>query len=564
MSRLTQFLTVSDDKSIKKRRIFWLSLSLTFSAIYALLGLREAFASEYVVQDDARQHVFWMMRFLDADLFPNNPIADYFESVAPAGYKAVYQIPAMLGINPLLLNKLFPMFLGLITTGYCFGVAMQLLPIPATGFMATLLFNQNLWMKDDLASGTPRAFLFPFFLAFLYYLLRRNVWGVAGAIALLGLFYPHYMLVASVILFLRLFDWENRRLRLSQNRTDLMLGAVGLIVAFVVLLPYALSSSRFGPTITAAQARLLPDFLPEGRTQFFDDNPWMFWLNGRRSGFFPRFFFAPATLWLGMLLPFLMQFSAKFPLARQVKNQVLFWQILLAALVMFFAAHILVFRLHVPSRYTGHNLRIILSFATAIALTLVLEFLCRNARNNRLLLVPAGFLVAALILYPIFVPEFPLTNYEVGKVPGLYEFFQKQPKDIAIASLAEEANNLPSFSQRSILTGRKYAVPYQVGYYNQFIQQTNDVIRAQYSPNLAELKDFHQKYSVDFWLLERTAFMPDYVANNEWIGLYQPAATETVEKLKQGTIPVLTKFMDKCKVFEVKNLVVLQAECINR
>jgi len=33
----------------------------------------------------------------------------------------------------------------------------------------------------------------------------------------------------------------------------------------------------------------------------------------------------------------------------------------------------------------------------------------------------------------------------VGEVPALYEFFQKQPKDILIA-LAEEANNLPTFS----------------------------------------------------------------------------------------------------------------------
>lgn len=62
---------------------FWFSLSLTFSAIYSILGLREAFSSEYVVQDDARQHVFWMLRFLDPELFPQDLIANYFQSVAP-------------------------------------------------------------------------------------------------------------------------------------------------------------------------------------------------------------------------------------------------------------------------------------------------------------------------------------------------------------------------------------------------------------------------------------------------------------------------------------------------
>ncbi len=56
--------------------IFWLSLSLTFSGIYSYLALREGFSNPYIVQDDARQHVFWMERFLDSELFPNDLIAD--------------------------------------------------------------------------------------------------------------------------------------------------------------------------------------------------------------------------------------------------------------------------------------------------------------------------------------------------------------------------------------------------------------------------------------------------------------------------------------------------------
>ena len=467
-----------------------------------------------------------------------------------------------LGINPLLLNKLLPMVLGIVTTGYCFAVSMQLLPIPATGLMATLLMNQAIWMKDDLVSGTPRAFLYPFFMAFLYYLLRRNLVGVAVAIALLGSFYPQYTFVAVVLLVLRVLDWQN-------NRSDLLLCATGLGVAFLVLLPYALSSSKFGPTITAEAARQLPDFLPGGRTQFFHENPWHFWINGRRSGFFPRYFFAPATLWLGVLLPIFMRFSDKFTLAKQVKNGVLLLQILLASLVMFFIAHAAIFKLHVPSRYTGYNLRIIMSFAAAIALTILIDKILTSAKEDPFFLIPLSIvpklcmgMLLILIFYPAFVSDFPETNYRIGKTPALYEYFQKQPKDILIASLAEEANNLPSFSQRSILTGRKYAVPYQVGYYNQFRQRTSDLIRAQYSPKLTEVKDFIKKYGIDFWLLERTAFTTDYVANDEWLAQYQPATKAAIEKLKQGAIPALSKVTNRCKVFEVDNLLVLQAECI--
>lgn len=87
-----------------------------------------------------------------------------------------------------------------------------------------------------------------------------------------------------------------------------------------------------------------------------------------------------------------------------------------------------------------------------------------------------------------------------------------QPQDIRIASLAEEANNIPTFAQRSILVGREYAIPYHWGYYRQFRQRTLHLIRAQYSGDWATLQNFARKYGVDFWLLEKSAFALEYLA----------------------------------------------------
>ena len=53
-SRLRQFVTASSTKTLDR---FWLGLSLTFAAYYAILGMRQAFQSAYVVQDDARAYV---------------------------------------------------------------------------------------------------------------------------------------------------------------------------------------------------------------------------------------------------------------------------------------------------------------------------------------------------------------------------------------------------------------------------------------------------------------------------------------------------------------------------
>ena len=571
ITRLHRLSTPAISKTSRFRVTFWLSLSLAFAAIYSFLGWREAFSSEYVVQDDARQHVFWMLRFLDPELFPQDLIANYFQSVAPPGYTALYHAAASVGINPLLLNKLLPTVLGLITTGYCFGVCLQMLPLPSAGFAATLLLNQILWMKEDLVSATPRAFAYPLFLAFLYYLLRRSWLGSAVAIALLGLFYPHYVFVSAGILIIRLWDWKIGRLRLSQNRKDYLLCATGIGVALLVLLPYALKSSEFGPAITASEARQLPEFLPGGRTQFFHENPWKFWFNGQRSGILPRSLFTPVTVYIGLLLPLLQRFPSQFPLVKKVTSEItLLPQIALASLVMFFAAHALLFKLHVPSRYTGQSLRIIMALAAGIVLIVMLDAvfhwagLAKRHLQMRRQFLELGTVVlvgGALVFYPSFVKGFPFAKYKVGEVPALYEFFQKQPQDILIASLAEEANNIPTFSQRSILVGREYAIPYQVGYYNQFRQRTIELIRAQYSQDLAQIQNFLRTYGVDFWLLDRAAFTPEYVATNEWIRQYQPAAKEALVKLQQGTTPVLSSVMKRCSVFETEGLVVLQAEC---
>ncbi len=182
ITRLHRFLTAPTAKTSNQLR-FWLSLSLAFAIFYSFLDLQQAFSSTYVVQDDARVYLSWMQRFLEPGLLPGDLLTDYFQSVTPSGYTALYRLIAGVGIDPLLLSKFLPVCLRLLTTGYCFALCMQIFPLPAAGFITTLLLNQSLSMRDDLASSTPRAFIFLLFIAFLSYLLRRSLLPCLGAIA---------------------------------------------------------------------------------------------------------------------------------------------------------------------------------------------------------------------------------------------------------------------------------------------------------------------------------------------------------------------------------------------
>ncbi len=554
---------------------FYLSLSLGFAIVCGWLALKEGFSSQWIVQDDARQHVFWMLRYLDPELYPDDLIADYFQSVAPVGYTSLYKIAAAVGISPLIFNKLLPPVIGLLSAWYGFLFCKQIFPLPLGCLITSLLLNQALWMKDDMISGTPRAFVYPLLLAFLYYLAKRSLIPCAIAIALLGMFYPQCVFLASGMLILQLFKWQGIRPSLVRDRNIYYFSLSGLAVAFVVMLPYALHVSEFGPTITRAEALQLPDFYDKGRAKFFKYSFWDYIFGGGRSGMLPRSLYAPETLRFGFLLPIISNFSGKFPLLKQITEKIwLLLHLIIVSVVMFALAHAVLFKLHLPSRYTGYSFRIVLALTAGIVLTAILDALWRQLKlpQNRQNIwtigqkLLAGLLsvaiAIAILLYPSLEGNFPNTQYRTGTATALYEFFRQQPKDIMIASLLPEADNLPTFAQRSILVSREYAIPYHMGYYRPFRQRAIDLITAQYSPEIAVVTEFIQKYDITFWLWSEAIFIPEYIHDNNWIRQHKPFAQNAIASLRQGKTPAVLDYQDRCTVFADGTYTVIDAKCI--
>lgn len=566
-SQMQVFSTIPIERENQQNKsrsvvIFWYSLSLAFAITYIVIGMQQGFSSKYVVSDDAREYLPWVYRYFNKDLFPNDLIADYFQSVTPIGYSLIYKITTFLGIDPILFSKILPIVLGIITTSYCFAVCMQILAVPMAGFMASLLLNQSLGLHDDLFSATPRDFIYPVFLAFIYYLLRNSWVGTLSAIALQALIYPLIAFVDLLILFLRLFSFQNRRISFAQNRKDFRLFATAMIICGAIILAYAIQASQFGPTITAAVARTMPDYWPGGRVSYFTHNTISFWLDGRDSGCLALI--APLQLLIGFLLPIILYFPSRFPLVKQVKDNIkILPQVVIACLTMFFTAHAVAFKLHWPSRYTHHTFKMVLALASAIALTVIIDAVLQWSKANKRQFVTFGFagiIGVVLIFYPSTLKSFPKTPYVTGTVPVLYEFLLQQPQDIVIASTSEEADNIPIFANRSVLVGKEFALPFHTKYYAQLKQRMLDIINTQYSQNIDQVKDFIQKHRITYWLLERSAFTSEYIVNNNWLQQYQPAAQQAINKLQNP--PILSTLMDSCAVIKTDNLVLLLAECI--
>jgi hypothetical protein len=568
--RLEWLLAEPVGKKLDLRTILWLAFALTASVYFASLALHQAFSSPYILQDDSRQHVFWTARFIDADLFPGDLIANYFQAIAPSGYAALYQLAARIGLDPFLFSKLLPMALGLATTIFCFAASMELFAVPSAAFISSLALNESLWLRNGLVSATPRAFSAPLFAAFIFFMLRGSaIWAIV-AIGLMGLFFPSAMLVALGVFALRIIKFENRRFTLSRERRDYALCLLALIAAGLAVAPFAIKSASFGPIVTASEGRLMPEFLPKGRMAVFRQGFIDYWLTGSHTGMLPASLFSTAGICLGLLLPAIIFFPKRLPLVKSISGGIaIFPKIALASLALFFAANALLFRLYLPSRFTVNSFRILLALASGMSAIALLDAIFKWANRSpqslarqAVALVSVAALGVAIVIPQAITGVWIDTRYKKGQSAPLYEFLSSQPKDALTASLSNEADNLPMFTRRPVLINREIALPFHKAYYSQIRQRAIDLINAQYSADISELQRFIQKYNVSFLLVDADAFAPEYLTRDRWLMQFQPEAKSVADKLRQGTIPALSKLTDQCSVMKTTDMTLVSAECI--
>ena len=568
---LHSLLTKTTQQSTKRQLYLWLALSLASTAICMAQTFSELRERSYIIQDDARQFVPWMERFADPGLFPQDMIADYFQAVTPIGLKAIYGLGIHLGLSAILVSQLLPPILGAIAAIYCFGLSLEIFPVPAAACLSTILFSQGLWLEDDLSSATARAFIYPCFLAFLFYLLKKAPKACLLTIVVTTLFYPQISLICFGILTLRLV-YQSKGLRFSQDKSDYWLWAIAVVLAGAIALGFQQTSGEFGPVVTLEQARNQAEFLQirgdMGRNIFFHDNPLKFWFANTRSGMF--FGLLPPIVITAFYFPFCRRRPTQF--LQQVKPKItLLNQVLLVSFGLFFLAHLLLFRLYLPNRYVYHSLRIVLPLFAGIVLFVWFEAGLRGViqatshRKRAISLLKASSL-AFLIIFSIhlfFDYGYTVANqaYIKGKEYVLYDFLKQQPKDILVASIATEANNISTFTHRSVLYSKEYALAYHTGYYQQIRQRLEDIVAAQYSPEISDVKRVVEKYGIDFWLLRRNAFELDYIQDTTEIRLLE-LDTIIPQQIQTGPQPLIAQKMEQCQMLSSDRLILLDANCL--
>ena len=569
-----------EDKKNTSSYIIGLCLALAFALVPALETLIISFERPYTIQDDARQFLFWMQQWRDPELFNKDPIAEYFKSVTPPGYAALHYVLDKLGIEPFLANKLLVPPLFILTAALAYNLAYSVRPITAVAIAASWLTCFFLSLIDQsLLSATPRAFAVPLLLWFLLSVSQNSSFQTAVSCLLQALFYPTIALVSAGVLVLLIFRWKHCERSVEINDKQIWPMLIGNVAIGFGLLPFILTSDSYGSIITAADAAALPAFQVGGRSAFFLDGFIETYICGARAGLLPVEWgcgeafrqdlgFAPflafSLLVFTFSVPNMLWYFTNRTVGRKpgaFENRVqLFSLVLISSSCWFIAAHVLLFDLHLPSRYTQHALRATMWIAAAL---LMGPPLIAAGRKYAPKLFGSLAVLSALIFFilPLFLTVSPYANYISGQHPKLYEHVKQLPKDALIASLSIEADNIPSFSSRRVLSAREYAIPYSLPYINNLRTATKSLIYAQYGNSPNALIGFLDLYQPTHLLIDMRSKNAGFLKQQWWHNDY-PAAAEWAIKNISSRLPFLFNLMQECKTVSSGPLILASTNCL--
>lgn len=546
--------------SARRQRLFWLALAIAVALGFGLRASRPALVNPTVIHDDVRQHVFWVPRLHDPALFAGDWIADYYQSQAPSGYLAVYWL-VTLAVDAVLASKLLPLVLTVALAVAAFWLGWALWRRADAATLGAVLLAWSVWHYDDVASATPRAYALPLLAVQLAALASRRWWLALAVLPVQALLYPLGCAVPVVTIGLWTI-WQTGGLR-AAIRPLMQLGAVTLVALALVGLEQ-LDTARYGPTVSAETARTMSEFQQGGRAAYFVSDPYRFWIESSRSGFAlgPKdttFESLPA-----LTLPFVLaallggwvllgRLGWRVPPAVPARGALLL-VLLLASLLLFVAAHVLLFALYLPARHVQFSLPLVWALAGGLCWALLGEQVAAWCRAwmqpygriglpaNLGLTGAEAFSLAGIALLALHPPP-PGDFYVTGRQPAIYAYLRETPPGTLVGALPADSNILPILGQRGILTTYEHALPYHPGYYEPLRERTEAFRAAYYAPTLAPLAEILAEQGVGVVIADTDAL-------------------ERRRRAERESPPALEGILDRCGVLRERELVVIPAACI--
>lgn len=445
--------------------------------------------------DDARQHVFWTYRYQDPSLFPGDLFADFFSTLAPLGYHALYWLIAHVG-DPATASRWLGLGLSAVMLPFAWRLGRVMEPRWG-GFLTVVLLLPYLY---TLEGGLARSFALPLLVPHVYFVTSSRMVKASVVLVLEALLYPPAFLLGFGIQALAVARGALRgqlRRPLAVLLAGALVGGIPLASRYFVDRPPAL-----GRMVTWAEARRAPEFQPGGRVEFFDPDPFTFWIKGSRSGLGWNKGI-PQAVALAILVGLLAGRGI-----RRTPPVVL--DIFLVSGALFAAAHLLLFRLYLPNRYVRWTLPLAAVLLVAAharplaerlrerlpALGRAWPYLARVRWVAGLALLVGVAAGSRGMLLPRPTPP---------EVVGLHRYLRTLPPDALLAGKSAVLASVPLLDRRRVLEDREFAHAYFTGYYREVMRRTEARRSAWRAESPEALTRFCREFAVTHLLVDRRA-----------------------------------------------------------
>lgn len=466
-----------------------------------------------VFDDDARQHVYWTAKFQDPELFQDDILTEFISSplVDPLGYQLLYRLGTSL-LDPLVFSQLLSLLLLVSSLWLLESWARSFLPDSRGRIVLSMMFL--FFSLYNSSGGFPRGFAYPLLLGFLL-LQRKNAMGWAGLLVILeALFYPPILLNTLAMAAVGALETvKSLGLRRELVGKYALFGACCMLSFGILLAVYGpWDRALMGRQITVEEARELPEFHEYGRSKFFRDNVVEYLLLGR-SGVGGEYLLGFGTILVGMAA------AGGLRVLRAPRVAIhLAW----TSLVLFGAAHVLLFKLHLPSRYTIYTLPLAVMLtvgassgpfwdtagATWRRLWEALPAWAKGAKARFALILGLGFIYAWAQGYLIVRVDTQMVAVDTCELEML-RFLGGLPKNAVIAGHPLDMDNVPLVARRKVLANHELSLPYHIGYYRKIRDRLLDTFRAYYAEDWDTVERFVKQHNIQALVVNKDRFKGD-------------------------------------------------------
>lgn len=455
--------------------------ALVAAAMWA--GPNLARADRY--EDDAAQHTFWLYRYADPSLFPNDATAAFFAlpSSAPWGYRGLYALLAP-RMDVLTAAEWLAPILFLCACGLAWGIGRRV-AAPGYASLGGLAGVAAVgWLVAQHADamtplGLQRSFALPITLLLLWAAIARR-WAWIGVSWLLAaLFYPVVVVVLGITgaLVLALELRASRRLPSAS-----VWNALAGCAAIAIVLSSTGVPADIGPTV-GREALALPEFGLDGRLRLYGQTFSGTWFRNQLMG----------VGWsMASLVAIAAAAGVTFFTSRVAPVPRAAWLLVGTGLATWLAAHLTLFTLYLPNRHARWAIAGFAVVAIAAGGTALVARLAARWRGQAELSPPialAGAVAALAIVAATFAPG-TLRAWSAPPNADLeraYAYLARLPRSTLVAAHPDVADFVPLRAHRSVLASTETSLPFMQGYYRRLVPRLDASLRAAYATSWQEM-----------------------------------------------------------------------------